>query len=216
MANTTTADAQLHLQTVLHRLAGEGAMPRADQLEAVAAVIAPRARVLVVQATGWGKSAVYWSATSALRAAGHGPTLVISPLLALMDNQVEAATRAGLKAATINSTNSDDWNTVFNAIDRNSLDVLLVSPERLANPGFAGQLGELMARVGLVVIDEAHCISDWGFDFRPDYRRLSKAILAAPNASVLATTATANMTHYTIVVCTATATNCCVSRTANS
>ena len=104
MANTTAADAQLHLQTVLHRLAGEGAMPRADQLEAVATVIAPRARVLVVQATGWGKSAVYWSATSALRAAGHGPTLVISPLLALMDNQVEAATRAGLKAATINST----------------------------------------------------------------------------------------------------------------
>ena len=192
MPTSTTADAQLHLSTVLHRLAGEGAAPRSDQLEAVAAVIAPAARVLVVQATGWGKSAVYWSATSALRAAGRGPTLVISPLLALMDNQVAAATRAGLRAATINSTNSDEWNTIFNAIDRNTLDVLLVSPERLANPGFAGQLAELMARVGLVVIDEAHCISDWGFDFRPDYRRLSKAILAAPNASVLATTATAN------------------------
>jgi ATP-dependent DNA helicase RecQ len=193
MANATNAQlAEQHLQSVLHKLAGPDATPRDDQLDAVAAVIQPRSRVLVVQATGWGKSAVYWAATAAIRAQGLGPTLVVSPLLALMDNQVAAATRAGLVAATMNSTNIDDWDAIFSSFDADMLDVLLVSPERLANPKFAGKLDELMARVGLVVIDEAHCISDWGFDFRPDYRRLSQAILSAPEASVLATTATAN------------------------
>jgi ATP-dependent DNA helicase RecQ len=173
-------------------LAGAGATPRDDQVAAVEAIVRPAARVLVVQATGWGKSAVYWAATSALRASGAGPTLVVSPLLALMRDQVTAATRAGLRAATVNSTNLDEWDPIFESLDGDRLDVLLVSPERLGNPRFAARLDELMARVGLVVIDEAHCISDWGFDFRPDYQRLARALLSTPTASVLATTATAN------------------------
>ncbi len=184
--------AAIHLGHVLARLAGPDAVARDDQVEAVDAIVQPAARVLVVQATGWGKSAVYWAATSALRADGSGPTLVISPLLALMRDQVSAATRAGLRAATVNSTNLDDWDPIFAALDHDELDVLLVSPERLGNPRFAARLDALMARVGLVVIDEAHCISDWGFDFRPDYQRLARALLSTPTASVLATTATAN------------------------
>ena len=187
------AAAAEHLGTVLHRLAGAGAEPRGDQVAAVHAIVQPAARVLVVQATGWGKSAVYWAATAALRSQGAGPTLVVSPLLALMRDQVAAATKAGLRAATVNSTNFDEWDPVFEALDRDALDVLLVSPERLGNARFAARLDELMARVGLVVIDEAHCISDWGFDFRPDYQRLARALLATPTASVLATTATANL-----------------------
>ena len=181
-----------HLSLVLERLAGASAVARADQVEAVHAIIQPAARVLVVQATGWGKSAVYWAATSALRSKGAGPTLVVSPLLALMRDQVTAATNSGLRAATVNSTNLDDWDPIFEALDNDRLDVLLVSPERLGNPRFAARLDELMSRVGLVVIDEAHCISDWGFDFRPDYQRLARALLSTPTASVLATTATAN------------------------
>lgn len=181
-----------HLSLVLERLAGSGATPRGDQVEAVAAIVRPAARVLVVQATGWGKSAVYWAATSALRSTGAGPTLVVSPLLALMRDQVTAAQRSGLVAATINSTNLDEWDPIFASLDRDELDVLLVSPERLGNPRFAARLEDLMNRVGLVVIDEAHCISDWGFDFRPDYQRLARALLTTPSASVLATTATAN------------------------
>jgi len=192
VTTTQPPSAVEHLQLVLGRLAGPDATPRGDQVEAVEAIVQPAARVLVVQATGWGKSAVYWAATSALRAAGRGPTLVVSPLLALMRDQVTAATRAGLRAATVNSTNLDDWDGVFEALDHDALDVLLVSPERLGNPRFAARLDDLMSRVGLVVIDEAHCISDWGFDFRPDYQRLARALLRTPTASVLATTATAN------------------------
>ncbi|MEY4607447.1 MAG: ATP-dependent helicase RecQ [Actinomycetota bacterium] len=184
--------ARLHLGDVLHRLAGPSAEPRGDQVDAVAAILQPAARVLVVQATGWGKSAVYWAATAALRSGGAGPSLVVSPLLALMRNQVDAATSAGLRAFTVNSTNFDEWDTVFEALARDDVDVLLVSPERLGNPRFAARLPELLERVGLVVVDEAHCISDWGFDFRPDYQRLARALLATPRAAVLATTATAN------------------------
>ncbi|WP_300708280.1 DEAD/DEAH box helicase [Limnohabitans sp.] len=186
------AFAQDHMNTVLARLAGPGATPRPDQVDAVHAVLQPASRVLVVQATGWGKSAVYWAATHAIRSTGAGPTLVVSPLLALMRDQVSAAERAGLKAATVNSTNIDDWDEVFQRLDDDAIDVLLVSPERLGNPRFAARLGALLARVGLIVIDEAHCISDWGFDFRPDYQRLARALLSTPHASVLATTATAN------------------------
>jgi len=186
------AFAQDHMNTVLARLAGPGATPRPDQVDAVHAVLQPASRVLVVQATGWGKSAVYWAATHAIRSTGAGPTLVVSPLLALMRDQVSAAERAGLKAATVNSTNIDDWDEVFQRLDDDAIDVLLVSPERLGNPRFAARLGALLARVGLIVIDEAHCISDWGFDFRPDYQRLARALLSTPTASVLATTATAN------------------------
>ena len=184
--------AEHHMNTILARLAGPGAVPRADQVDAVHAVLQPASRVLVVQATGWGKSAVYWAATHAIRSTGAGPTLVVSPLLALMRDQVSAAERAGLKAATVNSTNIDDWDDVFQRLDSDAIDVLLVSPERLGNPRFAARLGALLARVGLIVIDEAHCISDWGFDFRPDYQRLARALLSTPTASVLATTATAN------------------------
>ncbi len=188
----STSPASEHLTAVLQRLAGPHAVPRADQLAAVEAVLKPVARVLVVQATGWGKSAVYWAATTALRMAGGGTTLVISPLLALMRDQLTAAGRAGLKAESINSTNIDEWDPIFQALENNQLDVLLVSPERLGNPAFAARLPRLLAQTSLIVIDEAHCISDWGFDFRPDYQRLARSLLAAPNAAVLATTATAN------------------------
>ncbi|WP_291915622.1 DEAD/DEAH box helicase [Limnohabitans sp.] len=191
-SSATRDVAEQHMHTILARLAGPGAVPRADQLDAVHAVLQPASRVLVVQATGWGKSAVYWAATHAIRSTGAGPTLVVSPLLALMRDQVSAAERAGLKAATVNSTNIDDWDEVFQRLDEDAIDVLLVSPERLGNPRFAARLGALLARVGLIVIDEAHCISDWGFDFRPDYQRLARALLSTPTASVLATTATAN------------------------
>lgn len=185
--------ADTHLRQVLAAMAGPAARPREDQAAAVAALVEERARVLVVQATGWGKSAVYWAATSALRAQGKGPTLIVSPLLALMRDQVDAAARGGLRAATINSTNLDAWDQVFDDIAADRLDVLLVSPERLGNPGFARRLPTLLATTGLVVIDEAHCISDWGFDFRPDYQRLSKTLLGiAAGTPVLATTATAN------------------------
>ncbi len=187
------SDSAVHLQRVLMAMAGEGAVARADQLAAVEAVVEDRSNVLLVQATGWGKSAVYWAATSALRAQGHGPTLIVSPLLALMRDQVAAATAAGLTAATINSTNIEDWEAVLASLAAGAIDVLLVSPERLANPRFAALLPDLVASAGLIVIDEAHCISDWGFDFRPDYQRLAKTLVhVAATAPVLATTATAN------------------------
>ncbi len=181
-----------HLDAVLAAMAGPDARPHDDQLAAVEALVADRARVLVVQATGWGKSAVYWAATSAIRSLGGGPTLVVSPLLALMRDQIAAAERAGLHALTVNSTNVDEWDDVLAHVAAGTVDVLLVSPERLANPGFARRVGPLVAGAGLVVIDEAHCISDWGFDFRPDYQRLSKVLTAVPGTPVLATTATAN------------------------
>jgi ATP-dependent DNA helicase RecQ len=174
-------------------VAGPDARPREDQVRAVEELVEHRRRVLVVQATGWGKSAVYWAATTALRELGNGPTLVVSPLLALMRDQISAASRAGLRAATINSTNVDEWSGVLDDLRSGRLDVLLISPERLTNPGFAAQLPALLGECGLLVIDEAHCVSDWGFDFRPDYQRLTRTLLQlAPDTPVLATTATAN------------------------
>ena len=184
--------ADRHLTSVLHSVAGDGAVPREDQRRAVRSLVADRSRVLVVQATGWGKSAVYWAATSAIRSLGGGPSLVVSPLLALMRDQVKAAGWAGLTAATINSTNIDDWDGLMADVESGRIDVLLVSPERLANPTFAHRIGPILGQAGLIVIDEAHCISDWGFDFRPDYQRLSKVLTASPATPVLATTATAN------------------------
>lgn len=179
---------------VLAELAGPDAVIRADQLAAIDSLVTRRERVLLVQATGWGKSAVYWIATRLLREAGGGPTLVVSPLLALMRNQVAAAERAGIRAATINSANIDDWREIEARIGADEVDVLLISPERLNNPRFrADVLPSLAADVGLLVVDEAHCISDWGHDFRPDYRRIADVLAGlAPGVPVLAATATAN------------------------
>jgi ATP-dependent DNA helicase RecQ len=151
-------------------------------------------RVLVVQRTGWGKSMVYFLASKLLRDQDAGPTLLISPLLSLMRNQIEAAERIGVSALTINSTNTDAWQLVESKLRSNQVDVLLISPERLANDDFRQNiLANLASNIGLFVIDEAHCISDWGHDFRPDYRRIVRVLQAAPsNIPVLATTATAN------------------------
>jgi ATP-dependent DNA helicase RecQ len=167
---------------------------RDGQLEAIADVATDRARVLCVQRTGWGKSAVYFVATSLLRDEGAGPTLIISPLLALMRNQLAAAARLGLSAHTINSTNREEWDGIRDALAADALDLLLISPERLNNPRFREEMLPLFAEtVGLLVIDEAHCISDWGHDFRPDYRRVKDMLAAlADDTAVLATTATAN------------------------
>src|SRR5699024_3315280 len=151
-------------------------------------------RALVVQRTGWGKSAVYFIAAMLLREAGHGATVIVSPLLALMRNQVAAAERAGVRAATINSGNVTEWESIHAAVAAGEVDVLLVSPERLNNPDFRDQvLPRLAADAGLVVVDEAHCVSDWGHDFRPDYRRIRTLVAdLGDDVPVLATTATAN------------------------
>ena len=179
---------------VLHELAGPAATLRPDQLVAAQALVCEGRRVLCVQATGWGKSAVYWIAAAALRAAGSGPVLVISPLLALMRDQVAAAQRAGLQAVTLNSANVDDWAAIESRLADDEVDVLLTSPERLASARFAESvLPNLLERLGMLVIDEAHCVSDWGFDFRPDYQRLTRLLTSTrPDLPVLATTATAN------------------------
>jgi ATP-dependent DNA helicase RecQ len=179
---------------VIAAMAGPGATLREDQTTAVAALCEPASRVLVVQATGWGKSAVYWAATAIRRSEGFGPTLVVSPLLSLMRDQVAAAGKAGLRAATVNSSNIDSWGEIETALKAGEVDVLLVSPERLANPGFGRRvLDGLAGRLGLLVIDEAHAVSDWGHDFRPDYRRVSDVLQRLnPDTPVLATTATAN------------------------
>ena len=187
---------------LLRKLTGcEDAVFRDGQYEAIEALVVHRRRALVVQRTGWGKSAVYFIAALLQRRAGAGPALIVSPLLALMRNQVEAAGRAGVRAATINSSNVTDWEEIAEAIEQDLLDVLLVSPERLVNPRFRDtQLPHLLARAGLVVIDEAHCISDWGHDFRPDYRRIRSLIQELPDrVPVLATTATANQRVVTDV-----------------
>ncbi|MEO7260122.1 MAG: DEAD/DEAH box helicase [Jatrophihabitantaceae bacterium] len=178
----------------LRALAGPAAELRADQWRAIEALVVDRRRALVVQRTGWGKSAVYFVATALLRARGAGPTVIISPLLALMRNQIAAAEQAGIRAATINSTNLQDWAATYEAVNRGELDVLLLSPERLNNPEFRDQvLPRLAATCGLLVVDEAHCISDWGHDFRPDFRRLRTLLPQLPDGiPVLATTATAN------------------------
>ncbi len=187
----------------LRRLVGR---PDADfrdgQLEAIAELVEGRRRVLVVQRTGWGKSAVYFVATALRRAEGAGPTVIVSPLLALMRDQIGAAQRAGIRAVTLNSTNADEWGEVSGALARGEVDVLLVSPERLNNPRFRDeQLPHLARTCGLLVVDEAHCVSDWGHDFRPDYRRIRDLLTTLPeHTPVLATTATANARVVTDVV----------------
>ncbi len=198
MEGVTTTTSDTFAATALGRLrvltADPAAEFRPDQLEAIRDVVVDRARVLCVQRTGWGKSAVYFVATALLRAEGAGPTLIVSPLLALMRNQIAAAERLGLRAHTINSTNRDEWDAVREQLAADTVDLLLISPERLNNPRFREEMLPLFAAsVGLLVIDEAHCISDWGHDFRPDYRRVKDMLDALPSGvAVLGTTATAN------------------------
>lgn len=188
------AELRERAEELLRELAGSRARLRADQWTAIEALVRDRRRALVVQRTGWGKSAVYFIAAKLLRSAGHGPTVIVSPLLALMRNQVAAAHRAGVVAATINSGNVTEWDDIHERVAAGAVDVLLVSPERLNNPDFRDQvLPRLAADAGLVVIDEAHCVSDWGHDFRPDYRRIRTLIAdLGAEVPVLATTATAN------------------------
>lgn len=179
---------------LLEQIAGPGARFRSGQWEAIDALVNRRGKALVVQRTGWGKSAVYIIATRLLRERGAGATVIVSPLLALMRNQIDMAARAGVRAETVNSANRDDWDGVFERIERREVDLVLISPERLANPRFVEQVGpHLFGQMGLLVVDEVHCISDWGHDFRPDYRRLARLVSnLAPGVPVLGTTATAN------------------------
>lgn len=167
---------------------------RAGQWEAIDHIVNQRGKVLCIQRTGWGKSMVYFVAAKLMRAQGHGVTLIVSPLLALMRNQIEAAARLNLRALTINSTNQQEWDAVRQKLLDDRADLLLISPERLANDEFVtGVLQPIAARIGMLVVDEAHCISDWGHDFRPDYRRIGQVLERLPNnIAVLATTATAN------------------------
>ncbi|SDP67631.1 ATP-dependent DNA helicase, RecQ-like [Klenkia soli] len=192
VASTEIADEAL---AVLRELTGRpDAVFREGQDDAVAALVERHQRALVVQRTGWGKSAVYFVSTALLRRRGGGPTLLVSPLLALMRDQVAAAARAGIKAVEISSANATEWDDVAARLAADDVDVLLVSPERLTNPRFRDeQLPGLVERCGLLVVDEAHCVSDWGHDFRPDYRRIRELLGRLPAGTpVLATTATAN------------------------
>jgi len=167
---------------------------RDDQAQAIQHVVDGSGRLLVVQKTGWGKSSVYFIATKLLREDGMGPAVLVSPLLALMRNQIAAAERMGVRAVTIHSGNREDWAAIEGTIARNEVDILLIHPKRLLNEQFSTQvLGRIAATVSMVVIDEAHCISDWGHDFVPEYRLIERRIRLLPqNVRVLATTATAN------------------------
>jgi ATP-dependent DNA helicase RecQ len=179
---------------LLHAMVGPEAAFRPGQWEAVETVAVRRGRLLVVQRTGWGKSVVYFLAARLLRDAGAGPALLISPLPALMRNQIQMAGRIGIRAATLHGGNRAEWPAVEAALAADAVDVLLVAPERLHHERFLGHvLPAIQGRIGLVVVDEAHCISDWGHDFRPDYRRIRRVLQSLPRGvPVLATTATAN------------------------
>ncbi len=196
MGVMTDTDEMLRVEAEqrLSALVGGLAQLRKDQWRAIRALVVTRCRALVVQRTGWGKSAVYFVATALLRARGAGPTVIVSPLLALMRNQIEAAGRAGIQARTVNSANPEEWDKVYAEVADGAVDVLLVSPERLNNPEFRDRVLPTLAKTtGLLVVDEAHCISDWGHDFRPDYRRIRTLLADLPaGVPVLATTATAN------------------------
>jgi ATP-dependent DNA helicase RecQ len=188
------SDIRERAQRALAAVFGESARFRDQQLEAIESVVGRRSRTLVVQRTGWGKSVVYFIATRLMRDDGAGTTLIVSPLLALMRDQIAMAQRLGIRATTINSANTDDWDAIEAELLDDQIDVLLISPERLNNPDFRERLLEPLAqRTGLLVIDEAHCISDWGHDFRPDYRRIVRLLELLPaNVPLLCTTATAN------------------------
>lgn len=184
-------DAEQLLKTAL---SDPDARFRNGQWEAIDALVNQHQKLLVVQRTGWGKSSVYFISTRILRDRGMGLTIIISPLLALMRNQIEAANRLGIRAITMNSSNREDWEQAKQEILADKVDCLLISPERLANDGFVEEVLQPIAeRIGLMVVDEAHCISDWGHDFRPDYRRIVNILRVLPaNTAVLGTTATAN------------------------
>lgn len=188
---TDRANAEQLLQIAL---TNPNATFREGQWEAINAIVNQRQKLLVVQRTGWGKSSVYFISTKIFRDRGLGPTIIVSPLLALMRNQIESARNLGIMAETMNSTNSDDWTAVTQRMLNDEIDCLLISPERLANDRFIETVLQPIAdRIGLMVIDEAHCISDWGHDFRPDYRRIVSILQQLPpNTPVLGTTATAN------------------------
>lgn len=181
------------LEQELINVYGKDAKFREGQLEAILSVLQGK-RTLVVQKTGWGKSLIYFLATKVLRSQGKGVTVVISPLLALMNNQIESAESFGLTAVTINSSNADDWDGIVGLVLNNKVDVLIISPERLSNEDFMNKvMNVISSSLGMFVVDEAHCISDWGHDFRPDYRRIINIIKYLPtNVPLLATTATAN------------------------
>jgi len=191
---TSTGSFDERATQALAQALGHEAVFREQQLDAIRALVVDRRRLLVVQRTGWGKSLVYFVASRLLRDDGAGPTVIVSPLLALMRDQVAAAARMGLRAVTINSSNDSEWQQIEDDLADDAIDVLLISPERLNNPRFRDQvLLPLAARVGLLVIDEAHCISDWGHDFRPDYRRIVRLLGLMPlGTPILCTTATAN------------------------
>ncbi|HSS42962.1 MAG TPA: RecQ family ATP-dependent DNA helicase [Solirubrobacterales bacterium] len=181
-------------QELLRQALGDRAEFRPQQAEAIEALVERRARVLVVQRTGWGKSVVYFIATRLLRQEGLGPTILISPLLSLMRDQIAMAERLGVRAVSIDSTNEEDWDEIEAALSEDSIDILLISPERLANRRFRERtLSAIPKGIGLFVVDEAHCISDWGHDFRPDYQRIRQITEYLPTGvALLATTATAN------------------------
>jgi len=181
-------------ESLLRQMLGADKSFRDGQWEPIEAVAVLNRRVMVVQRTGWGKSIVYFIATKILRDRGAGPALLISPLLALMRNQIEAARNIGLRPITIHSENRDEWEQAQAALSKDNCDILLISPERLANAEFRRQvLPRFQKSIGLFIVDEAHCISDWGHDFRPDYRRIVRVLqLLPPNVPVVCTTATAN------------------------
>ncbi len=179
---------------LLQQMIGEGATFRDGQWEVIDTIVNKRQRLLVVQRTGWGKSLVYFLATRLLRDQNRGPTLLISPLLSLMRNQILMAEKIGVSAATINSANQKEWSAIETKLQNEEVDILLISPERLNNEHFLAKiLPAMQSRIGLFVVDEAHCISDWGHDFRPDYQRIVRIVQQLPKTvSVLALTATAN------------------------
>lgn len=188
MVDKTVAEA------ILQDLLGEQAQFREGQWGAISAVVNQRQNLVVVQRTGWGKSLVYFIATRLNRQLNRGLTVLISPLLSLMRNQIESATQFGLRAERIDSTNRDDHPTIIASLLRQEIDILLISPERLGNEAFRTNVwSHIRQDVGLLVVDEVHCISDWGHDFRPDYRRVLHILEElSSDTAILGTTATAN------------------------
>ena len=187
-------DSRRALKLLRRGVERRGAAFRDGQEDAIRRVVEGQGRLLLVQRTGWGKSFVYFIAAKLLREAGAGPALLVSPLLALMRNQIAAAGRMGVCALRIASDNRDEWSATEEALRRDKVDILLISPERLGDRRFNAEvLAGIAGRIALLVIDEAHCISDWGHDFRPYYRLIERIVRdLPPNLRLLATTATAN------------------------